>query len=300
MKLRSPLAGGGLWQRQGWQLGGYLFLTPALAVMLLFFGAAMLILLLFSFQPFSEGVTLPGTTIANYAYLLHHPYYWTVVLTTLKLGGLATVVCAVVGYPVAYALHKVRSPLLRNLSYFALFSPLMTSVIVRSYGWALLLGDHGLVNSILLGSHVVSTPVRLLYEFSGVTISLTHILLPFMVFPILGVLGQLDPALQQAAADLGAGRVRTFTRVTLPLTVQGVVVGCELVFALAISAFATPSLLGGGRVQVLSALVYNDVGGLNWPMASVESFLLLALALLAIGAFTLLLRGPLARSAGSR
>jgi len=262
---------------------------------MLFFVAAMVVLLTFSFERFDQAQFLPGTTTANYTTFLRSRYSWGVVGTTLQLGAITTVLCAAVGYPTAYALSAVRWPLLRNLCYFALFAPLMTSVIVRSYGWALLLGDHGFVNDILLSQHVIRTPLHLLYEFSGVVIALVHILLPFMVFPIVGVLGQLDPALKLASSDLGANRLQTFARVTLPLTLQGLVVGCELVFALSISAFATPSLLGGGRVQVLPALIYNDVGGLNWPAASVESYMLLVLALVAVGAFTLLLRGPVGR-----
>lgn len=266
--------------------------------MLLFFVAAMGVLLAFSFQRFQDGEFLPGTTTQNFATFLRQPYYWSVVATTLKLGLVTTLVTALIGYPTAYALNSVRRPLFRNVCYFALFAPLLTSVIVRSYGWALLLGDHGFVNGILLGLHILHAPVRLLYEFPGVVIALVHILLPFMVFPIIGVLGQLDPALKLASADLGANRIQTFVRVTLPLTIQGLLVGCELVFALSISAFATPSLLGGGRVQVLPALIYGEVGSLNWPLASVESYVLLALALLAIGAFTALLRGPLGRTRG--
>lgn len=266
--------------------------------MLLFFVAAMGVLLAFSFQRFQEGEFLPGTTTQNFATFLRQPYYWSVVATTLKLGLITTIVTAVIGYPAAYALNALRRPLFRNICYFALFAPLLTSVIVRSYGWALLLGDHGFINDILLGLHVVRAPIRLLYEFPGVVVALVHILLPFMVFPIVGVLGQLDPALKLASADLGGNRAQTFIRVTLPLTIQGLVVGCELVFALSISAFATPSLLGGGRVQVLPALIYNDVGSLNWPLASVESYVLLVLALLAIGVFTLVLRGPLGRTRG--
>ncbi|HZV51047.1 MAG TPA: ABC transporter permease [Candidatus Dormibacteraeota bacterium] len=283
----------------GWRPDGYLFLLPALSVLVLFFLAAMAVLLSFSFERFVGGRFLPGTTTGNFTTFLGGHYYWSVIATTVKLGTVTTFLCALIGYPTAYALNAMRRPLVRNLGYFALFAPLLTSVIVRSYGWSLLLGDHGFINQILLSLHVVRTPVPMLYEFSGVVIALVHILLPFMVFPVVSVLGQLDPALKLASADLGANRLQTFFRVTLPLTVQGLVVGCELVFALSISAFATPSLLGGGRVQVLPALIYNEVGGLNWPLAAVESYALLVLALAVIGIFTLLLRGPVARSRGA-
>jgi putative spermidine/putrescine transport system permease protein len=271
------------------RLRGYGLLSPALAVMAVFFLGAMVVLLVFSLQPFSGSQMLPGTTLDNYRHFLGDGYYRGVLATTMKLGGLATGLALLIGYPTSYALHKVRRPAWRSVCYFVLFSPLLTSVVVRSYGWSLLLGDHGLINATLRGLHLTSGPVHLLYELSGVTVALVHILLPFMVFPILGVLGQVDESLREAAADLGASRLQTFWRVTVPLTVQGALVGCQLVFALAISAFATPSLLGGGRVQVLATLIYGDVGELNWPLAAVESYALLVLALLAIGLFNWLL-----------
>ncbi|MHB8620019.1 MAG: ABC transporter permease [Chloroflexota bacterium] len=272
-------------------------LSPALLVMTLFFVGSMLILFALGFQPFVGGHLTSGTTAGNYLQFLGGGYYWGIVATTMKLGALTAALCAVVGYPVAYALEKIRRPLARNAVYFIIFSPLMTSVVVRSYGWMLILGDDGFINSTLKGLHLIGRPIPLLFQFSGVTISLVHILLPFMVFPILSVLSQLEPSLKQAAADLGASGWETFRRVTFPLTVQGVIAGCELVFALSISAFATPSLLGGGRVQVLASLIYSDVGTLNWPLASVESYVLLALAIAAIAIFNRLLRAQSPRQA---
>ena len=143
----------------------------------------------------------------------------------MKLGAIVVVVTALIGYVMALALYRLQNRTLRYVAYFLLFSPLLTSVVVRSYGWALILGDGGFVNNLLLRWHLVDQPVRMLYEFSGVTIGLVHILLPFMIFPILGVLDQLDPMLEQAAADLGATGWTTFRRVILPLTVQGVIAG---------------------------------------------------------------------------
>jgi putative spermidine/putrescine transport system permease protein len=268
----------------------YLLVSPAMAVTLLFFAGGMVVLAVFSFRPFVEGRIGAGATVGNYRAFLAGPYYWGVLATSMKLGALVAAACAVVGYPLACALDRLRAPVWRNLAYFLLLSPLLTSVVVRTYGWSLVLGDRGFVNSALLALHVVSQPLKMLYEFSGVSIALVHILLPFMVLPIVGALGQIDPALKEAASDLGAGRLRVFTRVILPLSLQGLIVGCQLVFALTISAFATPSLMGGGRVQVLATLIYNDVGNLDWPMAAVESYLLLALALLCIGAFNWLVR----------
>lgn len=265
-------------------------LSPSLVVMTLFFVAAMLILLGLSFQPFRGGHLENGITTASYVQFFRGSYYWRIVATTLKLGAVVTLICAIVGYPVAYALDHIHRPVWRNVAYFVIFAPLLTSVVVRSYGWMLILGDDGFINSILRAAHLHTIP--LLFQFSGVAISLVHVLLPFMVFPILSVLSQLEPSLAEAAGDLGADRWQVFRRVTLPLTLQGVVAGAELVFALSISAFATPSLLGGGRVQVLASLIYTNVGELNWPLASVESYMLLVLAAIAVVIFNRLLRVP--------
>ncbi len=269
---------------------GYALLSPALAATSFVFAASMIILALYSFRAFENGRLAPGHTVSTWTGLLGSSYFWSVVARTMKLGGVTVGLTALIGYPMALGLYRLRGHALRYLAYFLIFSPLLTSVVVRSYGWALVLGDGGVVNNLLVRWHLVDRPIRILYEFSGVTIGLVHILLPFMIFPILAVLDQLDPMLEQSAADLGATGWTTFRRVTLPLTVQGVIAGSQLVFALAISAFATPTLLGGGRVQVLASQIYSDVGGLDWPSAAVSSYVLLALALVAIALFSALLR----------
>jgi putative spermidine/putrescine transport system permease protein len=276
--------------RRGFEWRGYVLLSPALAATSFVFAASMVILALYSFRTFTNGRLAPGHTVSTWTGLLGSSYFWSVVERTMKLGGVTVGLTALIGYPMALGLYRLREHPLRYLAYFLIFSPLLTSVVVRSYGWALVLGDGGFVNNLLVRWHVVDRPIRILYEFSGVTIGLVHILLPFMIFPILAVLDQLDPMLEQSAADLGATGWTTFRRVTLPLTVQGVIAGSQLVFALAISAFATPTLLGGGRVQVLASQIYSDVGGLDWPGAAVSSYVLLALALIAIALFSLLLR----------
>jgi putative spermidine/putrescine transport system permease protein len=286
----SADAGRGLRLGRRVQWRGIVLLSPALAATSFVFGGSMVILALYSFRSFADGRLVPGHTTATWTGLLASSYFWGIVERTMKLGVLTVVITAIIGYPMAFALYRLRSRILRYLALFLIFSPLMTSVVVRSYGWALILGDGGFLNNLLLRWHVVARPIRMLYEFSGVTVGLVHVLLPFMVFPILAVLDQLDPMLEQSAADLGATGWTTFRRVTLPLTVQGVIAGSQLVLALAISAFATPSLLGGGRVQVLATQIYTDVGGLDWPQAAVSSYVLLALALAAIGVFTLVLR----------
>jgi putative spermidine/putrescine transport system permease protein len=181
----------------------------------------------------------------------------------------------------------VRDQRLLVAAYIVIFSPLLVSVVVRAYGWLLLLSDTGVINTALLATGLVHEPIRMIYNNTGVIIALVHILLPFMIFPILSVLLQFDNAQREAANDLGANRVQTFIRVVLPLSLPGVIAGAQIVFTLAISAFVTPALLGGGKVQVLSRHIWFNVVDVNWPLAAVEAIVLLALALGALAVFDL-------------
>jgi putative spermidine/putrescine transport system permease protein len=265
---------------------------PAVLLIGVFFVFAMALLLEMSINERGGATSsTTGLTASNFADFLTSRYYLGIVGTTFKLAAVTTLVTLLIGYLAAYAISLQTSGTWRALSYFALFTPLLTSVIVRSYGWQLLLDDHGFVNSLLLSSHILRSPIRILFDFSGVVIAMVHILLPFMAFPILSVLNQIGSDLSEAASDLGAGRWQVFSRVTLPLSLPGVLVGCELVFALSVSAFATPSILGGGRVLVLATLIYTDVTStLNWPFAAAEAYVLLTLAILAVVVFNRLVR----------
>jgi putative spermidine/putrescine transport system permease protein len=241
------------------------------------FWVAMAILLVLSVYPFvASGV--PRLTLEAWGKFLGDPYYWGVVRTTLELGLVVTGLCLVVGYPTAYAMSKIRRPAVLLLVYLILFAPIFVSVVVRTYGWLLLLGKGGLVNVVLLRAGFIREPLALVFNTTGIVVAMVHILLPFMVFPLLSVIGQVGGDLREAAMDLGAGRLQTFRRVTLPLTVPGIVSGCQIVFTLTVSAFVTPFLMGGGKVQVLSGLVYRDTEALNLAFAAVVAFVLLGLA----------------------
>lgn len=210
---------------------------------------------------------------------------WEVVWTTFRLAGLVVLITALIGYPVAFGINAVKRPWVRSLLYFILFAPLFVSVVVRAYAWMLILGNEGLINKALMFLRLRDEPFALLYQFPGVLISMVQTMLPFMVFPIVSVLGQLGPELREAAVDLGASRAQVFFRVLLPLSLQGVVVGCQLVLAISAGAFAAPVLLGGGRVEVLSSVIFTDVGAINWSMAAIEALVMLTLLL---GGITLL------------
>ena len=284
----------------------YLLAAPSLVLIIGVFVGAMATLLEYSFHDYPPGGGDIAGTVATWRTFLTGGYHWHVVAETVEVGVLATVITALVGYPTALVLSRVKRPGWRYAGLFIVFAPLLTSVISRTYGWELILGDAGVLNW-LLGA-VGLGPAPILYTQTSVVVALVHILLPFMVFPVLSSLGQVDGALGEAAADLGAGAWRRFRTVTLPLTLPGLIAGAELVFALSISSFATPSLLGGGRVQVLATDIYDDVQNVDWPLAAVSAYVLLALAAVALVLFAALQRragratqgGVTAQSAQSR
>jgi len=272
-------------QRRANSPTGLLLIAPGLVLLVVVFIASMESLLEYSFQQYvPNGNNIEGTLYSWKAFL-GDPASWRVVRETLVVAALVTAILAVTGYATAYALHSMRSALWRNVGLFIVFSTLLFSGIASVYAWQLLLGRVGLINSVLgllrLG------PYDILYQRTAVVIALVHTLLPVMVFPILNNLRQLDGALAEVADDLGASHWRTFRKVTLPLSAPGLLAGCQLVFAISVSAFAAPTLLGGGRVQVLSNSVYTLVGVSDFPSASVTALVLLVIALLTVGVFSL-------------
>src|SRR5580704_14355256 len=155
--------------------------------------------------------------------------------------------------------------------------PLWTSVLVRTYAWMVLLGRNGIFNRWLLDAGIISDPLPLLHNFTGVLIGMVHVLLPYMVLPIYGAVRRLDPAIVAAAQGLGASNWRIFWRIHVPLTLNGIFAGCVLVFVLSLGFFITPALLGGGRVMMIAVLIEQQVREtLNWPFAAALSFVLLA------------------------
>ncbi|HLN13708.1 MAG TPA: ABC transporter permease [bacterium] len=269
-------------------------LGPAIAFIVALLLSALAIMFVNSAYHYTGTHVEPRVTFDAYRRFFTDPFYASVVWQEVRLAGLATIVCLVVGYPTAYAIAKIRKTGWVIAAYVLVFSPLLTSSIVRAYGWFVILERGGPVNWLLLRLHLVSAPVRLIFNFTGVEIALIHVLLPFTVFPILSILLRTDPALREAAADLGATRVQTFVRVTWPLSFPGLYAAAQLTFVLAMNAYVTPQLLGGGRVQVLPLLIYQDISDLNWPLASVEAIALIALVWITMLVSNLLFRRRLA------
>lgn len=231
-------------------------LGPAWALPVLLFLAGFFILPLASsiVRSVSDG---GGYTLANYTKLLTDAYYVAVVLNTFKVAIITTLVCLVLGYPVAYFMvrHAGRwNPVI----VFCLIAPLLTSIIMRTFGWSVLFARKGLMNNWLVHLGIIDRPLRILDTEFMVYVGLVHVLVPFMVLSIAAVLKGLDARLEESARILGASPLQAFLRVTLPLSLDGIATGCILVFVLTNGSFLTQLLLGGGKVVTLSLLIYQQ------------------------------------------
>jgi putative spermidine/putrescine transport system permease protein len=267
-----------------------MLLAPSLLLLAAMFIAPLAAFMEYSFYRFRRGRLTDDYNLDTYLRFLFDDYYHVIMGDSLKVAALVTLIALLIGYPLAYAMWKVNRPALQRWMGLLIFSPILVSVVVRSYGWTVLLSDRGPVNWALAQLGITDEPVQLVFNLTGVLIALSHVFLPFVVFPIFTAMTRLDPSLREAASDLGAGWWMTFRRVTLPLTMPGVVAGAQICFVLSLGAFVTPALLGGGRVLVLPLTVYAATAEVNWPVAAVGGLVLLIAALVAVLGFNRLLR----------
>lgn len=246
-----------------------LLLAPAMLITLIALILPTVLMFIYSLLRYVPGLITDYTlTLANYVRLLGDLFYLRVVLQTIEVGLLVNLVTIALGFPVAYLLARTRSRFKGVLTYLV-FLPMTVGIVVRAYGWIVILGRDGLVNSALVGMGLVDSPVRFLYTTHAVILGLAEVLLPFMVMPLLASLEKIDPHVEEAARSLGATSGQTFRRVTLPLCMPGLVSGSLLVFSLSITAYALPALLGGTRVKMIAALAYDAMlVGYNWPFGS--------------------------------
>lgn len=221
----------------------------------------------------------PRWTTANYARFLTDPYYFGVLGRSLLLGCFVTATTVLLGLPLAYWLARSEGRLPHLLLLLTTF-PLWISAVVRSFGWIVLLARSGAISDLLQWLALTGRPFQLLYTMAGVVIALAQVLLPFMVLSLYGVIRSIDPEIERAAQNLGAGPWRAALLTTLPLARRGIMAGSLIVFALSISAFATPSLVGGARVQIMSTTIYEQMAELaDWHFAAAVAFILLAVVL---------------------
>ena len=262
-------------------------IVPAALLFVLFFVlpfAVMATLSLLSGNPVSNpNVAFTGR---NYARLVDSDLYVDALVSTLRIGVVVTALALAVGYPLAHCMARMRSRLGHALLLMAVIAPMLTGIVVRTFAWMTLLADRGVINTTLAWLGWVEKPLPLMYNEFGVVAGLVHIYVPFMVLTLVGVIGRIDPALEEAARNLGAGRLRTFLEVTLPLSLPGILAGSLLVFALAISAYVTPVLLGGGNVLTLPMLIYQQVSAsFNLGFAGALGVVLLAVSLVVAVAY---------------
>lgn len=254
-------------------------LLPTVAVLGLIFGLPLAELISVSVHEMAGPAQVGDTvTLQNYRTFLSDPFFFAMFARTFWLGLVVVGCCLIIGYPVAYYVARTTSRW-RGMALFLVIAPLLVSAIVRNIGWFPLLSESGVVNWLLLSIGVVNTPVHLISNFTGVVIGLVHALLPLMILSLTTVIQRIEAELEEAAANLGAGPFTVFRRVLLPLSLPGVVSGSLLVFALAISAYTTPAILGGNRVLVMSTYIAQQFRTvLDYPAGGTAAALLLLFA----------------------
>lgn len=244
---------------------------------------AVLFLIVFFLFPVVRLLSLStdGGSFSPYAELVRDDFYAFVMGETFRISALVTLLAVLLGYPLAYAMSNT-SRLWSTIILICVLLPFWTSMLVRTYAWMVLLGRDGIINNLLLATGLIDQPLRLLHNETAVIIGMTHVLMPFFVFPVFAVMCRIDKNLLLAAEGLGASAWATFRDVYLPLTLPGVAAGVSLVFILAIGFFITPALLGGGRVMMAAILIEQEVRQfLNWDLGAALSVVLLLTTLTA-------------------
>jgi spermidine/putrescine transport system permease protein len=247
---------------------GWLLLAPLIVWALAFVVAPALIMLVYSFaQRGTLGGVVYDFTLENYANVAD-PVYLQIVIRSIYYAGITTVICLLAGYPVAYLIGRADERW-RNLLLMAVMVPFWTSFLIRTYAWVTILKAEGLLNSMLVQMQMIAEPLEMLYTPGAVVLGLVYTFLPFMILPIYTSVEKLEGALIEAALDLGAGPLRAFSRVIVPLTSPGIAAGVLLVFVPALGIFAVNDILGGGRVDMIGNIIENQFKtARNWPFGA--------------------------------
>ena len=252
---------------------------PLAALFVAFFVAPLAVLIMLSLH---GEAAMRTWTAANYAKFFTDSFNYTILIETLLLGVKATLLCLAFGYPIAWICARSGARL-QSIIVFLVIMPILTSVVVRTFAWIVILGRQGVINQIWLGLGA-SEPLRLLYSEIGVVIVLAQVQMPLMVLPILTVMSRIDANLFDASRVLGAGEWKTLWRITIPLSLPGVIAGCILTYTACITAFVTQTLIGGARLIYMPLEIYQQaVGANNWPFAAAISVVFMIAVLIIVG-----------------
>lgn len=259
---------------------GALLIAPALVITAAVFLLPLLLLARYSLNRFEPGkFMVDALTLQNYLNVVGDPYYRTVLLTTVLMATAITVCSVLIGFPLAHGISRSRR--MKKALILLVVIPLFVGNAVRAAGWMLAFGEQGLVNSVLMGLHVVSHPVTIMFTPLAVLIGSTAVNIPFVTLTIQSVLEGIDPSVEEAASSLGATPFETFLKVTLPLAMPGVRAAGVLSFILGMNAYATPVLLGGPSFQMMAPVLTDEIlAKNNWPVGATLSFILIATTLL--------------------
>lgn len=252
---------------------------PLAALFVAFFVAPLCVLILLSLH---GEAAMRTWTFGNYIKFFTDPFNYSILWETLLLGVKATLLCLVFGYPIAWVCVRSGARM-QSVIVFLVIMPLLTSVVVRTFAWIVILGRQGVINQIWLGLGA-SEPLKLLYTELGVIIVLAQVQMPLMVLPILTVMSKIDQNLSDASRVLGAGEWKTLWRITIPLSLPGVIAGCILTYTACITAFVTQTLIGGARLIYMPLHIYQQaVGANNWPFAAAISVIFMIAVLVVVG-----------------
>ena len=231
------------------------------------------------------GIVTIRLVFDNFIFILEDRLYLDTYLNSLKISITSTIICLLFGYPIAYAI--VRSgPVAKPVLLFLIILPFWTSFLLRVYAWMGLLADQGTINNLLIYMGFIDEPIRMLYTEFAVYIGIVYTYMPFMILPLYANMEKLDESLNEAAADLGSRPTNTFFKITLPLTMPGIIAGCLLVFIPATGEYVIPDLLGGGNVQMIGRVLFNEFSrNSDWPVAAAVAIVLLFLLVLPIMVF---------------
>ncbi|MFT0893054.1 ABC transporter permease [Pseudochelatococcus sp. G4_1912] len=287
------------WRRRMAGAAPWLWLAPAIALFVPFFIVPMAVVFRNSLNRDDPlALMVSDVTLENYTSILTDPYYLTVFSNSIAVSLGVTLGTLILGYPFAYFLVRyARSS--RGFLLWAVYLPLMVSVIVRAFGWIVITADTGLINSILMATGILHKPLIMLFELESMVPAMIHRYLPLMVLPLINSIGKIDDTLYSASSNLGAGRARTFRRVILPLSAPGIVAGSQLVFANVLSDFVIPNLLGSTRFRMLAPVIYEEAAvHVAWATAAALAIVMLVVvtAMLFISNYTFRRLAPWART----